>query len=84
MHALLYCSVASRTMKNSDILDILKISRDKNSQNLIMEILDYQKESREFFQILDGEKETIFKLLENIKDDDRNSSVDLVYDEEIQ
>ena len=49
-----------------------------------MGILAYQKESREFFQILEGEKETIFKLLENIKDDDRNSSVDLVYDEEIQ
>ena len=83
MHALSYCSVASRTMEDSDILDILKISRDKNSQNLITGILAYQKESREFFQILEGKK-TISKLLKNIKDDDRNSSVDLVYDEEIQ
>ncbi|HIJ51435.1 MAG TPA: hypothetical protein HPP54_10380 [Nitrospinae bacterium] len=36
-------------MEDSDILHILKISRDKNSQNLIMGILAYQKESREFF-----------------------------------
>ena len=64
MHTLFYCSVASRIMQDSDILDILKVSRDKNSQHLI--------------------KEAIFRLLENIENDDRNISVSLVYDKEIQ
>ena len=83
MHTLFYSSVASREMLDSDILDILKVSRDKNSHHLITGILVYQKKSREFFQILEGEKEAIFRLLENIRNDERNSSLHLVYDEEI-
>ncbi|MBC8282248.1 MAG: BLUF domain-containing protein [Nitrospinae bacterium] len=83
MHTLFYSSVASREMLDSDILDILKVSREKNSQHHITGILVYQKKSREFFQILEGEKEAIFRLLENIKNDERNLSLDLVYDEEI-
>jgi hypothetical protein len=83
MHTLFYSSVASREMQDSDILDILKVSRDKNSHHLITGILVYKKRTREFFQILEGEKEVIFRLLENIKNDERNSSLDLVFDEEI-
>ncbi|MFT4579748.1 MAG: hypothetical protein ACI9UO_002595 [Nitrospinales bacterium] len=84
MHTLFYCSVASRIMQDSDILDILKVSRENNPYNLITGILVYSKKSREFFQILEGEKEAIFRLLENIENDERNLSVDLVYDEEIK
>jgi hypothetical protein len=84
MHTLFYCSVASRMMQDSDILDILKVSRDKNPQHRITGILVYCKKSREFFQILEGEKEAIFRLLKNIENDERNLSVDLVYDVEIQ
>ena len=83
MHILFYSSVASREMLDSDILDILEVSRDRNSHHLVTGILVYQKKSREFFQILEGEKEVIFRLLENIKNDARNSSLDLIYDEEI-
>jgi hypothetical protein len=83
MHTLFYSSVASRKMLDSDILDILEVSRDKNSHHLVTGILVYQKRSREFFQILEGEKEVIFRLLENIENDERNSSLDLIYDEEI-
>jgi hypothetical protein len=84
MHTLFYCNVASRITQDSDILDILKVSRDKNSQHLITGILVYRKKSREIFQILEGEKEAIFRLLKNIENDDKNTSVSLVYDEEMQ
>ncbi len=84
MHTLFYSSVASRIMRDSDILDILKVSRDKNAHHFITGILVYQKKSREFFQVLEGEKEEIFRLLKNINNDERNSSLDLIYDEEIQ
>ncbi len=83
MHTLFYCSVATREMLDSDILDILKVSIKNNEQNNITGILAYQKETREFFQILEGEKEVIFKLLDTITKDDRNISVDLVYDSDI-
>ena len=59
MHTLFYCRVASRIMQDSDILDNLKVSRDKNSQHLITGILVYRKKSREVFQILEGEDEKI-------------------------
>ena len=59
MHKLFYCSLASRIMQDSDIIDILKISRDKNSQHLITGILVYRKKSRESFQILEGEDKEI-------------------------
>ena len=83
MHTLFYSSVASREMQDSDILDILKTSRKNNEENSITGILVYIKKSREFFQILEGEKEAIFKLLETIRDDERNTSLKLVYDGEI-
>ena len=57
MHILFYCSVASRIMQDSDILDILKVSRDKNLQRLITGIMVYRKKVEIFFQILEGERE---------------------------
>ena len=84
MHTLFYCSVATREMRDSDILDILKVSKEKKDQHQITGILAYKKQSHEFFQILEGRKKDIFQLLENIRDDDRNTSLDLVYDIEIE
>ena len=57
MHILFYCSVASRIMQDSDILHILKVSRDKNLQRLITGIMVYRKKVEIFFQILEGERE---------------------------
>ncbi len=84
MHTLFYCSVATREMQDNDILDILKVSREKNALHQITGILVYRRLGWEFFQILEGEKEEIFQLLDNISGDDRNTSVDLVYDMEIK
>jgi hypothetical protein len=84
MHTLFYCSVASRIMQDSDILDILKGSRDKNSPTSYNGHNGLSQKSRDFFQILEEKKGAIFRLLENIENDDRNTSISLVYDEEIQ
>ena len=50
MHTLFYCSVASRIMQDSDILDILKVPRDKNPQLLITGIMVYRKKVEIFFR----------------------------------
>ena len=84
MHILFYCSVAIREMSEADILDILNVSRKNNSQKNITGILVYQKKTWEFMQILEGEKEVIFDLLETIKDDPRHTSLDLVFDQETE
>ena len=83
MHELFYCSMATREMQDADILDLLEVSREKNSRLEVTGLLVYQKRTREFMQILEGEKQVIFDLLETIKADERHRSLKLVYNGEI-
>ncbi len=83
MHELFYCSMATREMVEADILDLLKVSRDKNARLEVTGLLVYQKRTKEFLQVLEGEKEVIFDLLKTIKADDRHTSLHLIYDKEI-
>ena len=83
MHELLYCSIATREMLEADILDLLKVARDKNARLDVTGLLVYQKRTNEFLQILEGEKEVIFGLLETIKADDRHHSLHVIHDREI-
>jgi hypothetical protein len=84
MHILFYSSVATKEVPDADILDILNLSRGNNSKNNITGILIYQKKTREFMQILEGEKEAIFNLLDTIENDPRHTSIYLIFDEEIK
>ena len=84
MHELFYCSMATREMQDADILDILNVSREKNTRLEVTGLLVYQKRTKEFMQILEGEKQVIFDLLDTIKADDRHQSLYLVYDCEVQ
>ena len=80
MHELFYCSFAVRDMSEADILDILEVARSFNAENKITGILIYWIETRQFMQILEGDKESIFSLLEKIKKDKRHTGVNLIYD----
>lgn len=84
MHTLFYCSVATHKISEAGILDILKVSRKKNERDNVTGILVYQKNNREFFQILEGETQVIFALLKTIEFDKRNTSQHLVYNSEIK
>jgi hypothetical protein len=84
MHILFYCSVANQEMSDDAILDILKVAREHNSQKDITGILVFQKKTREFMQILEGKKEAVFDLLDKIQDDERHTSLELVYDKEVE
>jgi hypothetical protein len=83
MHELFYCSMATREMPDADILDILKVSREKNARLKVTGLLVYQKRTREFMQVLEGEKQVIFDLLETIKADKKHLSLQLIYEGEI-
>jgi hypothetical protein len=83
MHELFYCSFAVRDMSDADILDLLEVARSFNSENEITGILIYWIKTRQFMQILEGEKEAIFNLLEKIKKDKRHTGINLIYDGEI-
>ncbi len=83
MHELFYCSMATREMKDADILDILKVAREKNARLEITGLLVYQKRTAEFMQILEGEKQVIFDLFETIKIDERHKRLHLIHEKEI-
>ena len=83
MHELFYCSFAVREMSDADILDLLGVARSFNSENEITGILIYWIKTRQFMQILEGEKEVIFNLLEKIKRDKRHTGINLIYDGKI-
>ncbi len=70
-------------MSETDILDILEIARKFNSDNGITGILVYWAMTRQFMQILEGEKEAIFNLLDKIKQDSRHTGLNLIYDGEV-
>lgn len=83
MHELFYCSFAVREMSDANILDILKTSRKRNAEQDITGILVYMEKTRQFMQILEGEKNIIFDLYEDIKKDSRHKSLKLIYDGEV-
>ncbi len=60
MQTLIYLSSSSFPYSNDDIIDILKVSRDNNSQHHITGLLLYHDGS--ILQVLEGEKEVIEDL----------------------
>jgi len=67
-------------MSDEDILDILETSRKRNAEEGITGILIYWSRTRQFMQILEGDKKVIFDVYEDIKRDNRHKSLKLIYD----
>ena len=69
-YELIYHSVASKNNTPQDIINILKVSREFNASKSITGcLLAYNDE---FLQILEGEKEEVLSLYENILKDKRH------------
>ena len=83
MHQLIYCSMVTREMLEADILDLLKVARDKNACLEVNGLLVYQKWTNEFLRILEGQKKVIFYLLETTKADERHKRLHVIHDQEI-
>jgi hypothetical protein len=73
MYEIVYCSTASRDLSQKDIADILKTAHAFNNKNNITGCLLYH--SREFLQILEGDKDKIQDLYSIIYEDDRHSDI---------
>ena len=85
MHELFYVSDAQKGISKDDILDILEVSRRDNKKLNITGLLIYWKETNQFMQVLEGDKEDIFTLFnDKICKDSRHSSVRLIYSGEIE
>ena len=68
LHELIYFSKAVKGIDEAGVTDILVTARDRNAEKDITGLLVMNGD--EFIQILEGEKNEIFSLLEKIKKDD--------------
>lgn len=76
MYELVYSSIAKKEISEQEITDILYTARDFNSKNDITGCLVLH--NNEFIQVLEGDKDKIKKLFENIEKDSRHYNVFLV------
>jgi hypothetical protein len=67
---LIYVSEATRPLTQPELLELLEVSVENNFLQNITGILLYYKES--FFQVLEGDAETVGNLYEKICKDSRN------------
>jgi hypothetical protein len=78
---LVYCSVAIRPFDTKDIVDLLTISRKNNEKFGITGMLLYIDET--FFQVLEGNEESLHNLYKKIECDERHTKVVKLIEEPI-
>lgn len=79
--SLVYVSLASRKMTDSDLKQILQVSRSKNSEKLITGMLLYMDPY--FIQAMEGEFSDLEQTYELIKQDSRHEKISIVYKQPI-
>ena len=75
LHQLFYSSVATRDFSQGDLVELLDRARDFNDRHRVTGALLYFSETREFFQILEGEQTIVQDLMRRIVDDPRHRGV---------
>lgn len=79
MRCVVYISQESRRLRQTDILDILRISRINNSVRGFTGVLLYYDGT--FLQVLEGENEAVAGLLDVLRHDRRHKDVRVILDE---
>lgn len=73
MYHLIYVSQAARPIAVSDLIDILRTSRDNNARKQITGMLLYLNDK--FIQVLEGEEKAVQELFSRIRTDLRHNRV---------
>ncbi len=79
---LIYASAATAPFSKDQLLKLLEIARVRNEQRGVTGMLLYSEAS--FFQVLEGEEETVMALYDHIAKDTRHSTVVKIIKEEIE
>ena len=80
---IVYSSVAYNKQTDSSLEQILDTALEFNSKNDITGALVYIEGTREFIQVLEGNKEKIEDLMNKIRKDSRHTNVDILSNESI-
>ncbi len=81
LHTLVYISLATKPMTDTDLTDLLASCRSKNRKLEVTGLLLYRDGF--FMQALEGEENVLDTLFRTIKRDQRHSDVLLVYKEAV-
>lgn len=81
MNSLVYVSLETHPMTDSDLVDILAVAREKNIKLEITGLLLYR--GGFFMQLLEGPEDAVDTLYDRIRRDVRHSDVLLIYKETI-
>ncbi len=81
MYFLIYSSYAVPGFKEDELKSMLVQARERNKEHLVTGLLLYF--DRKFLQLIEGEKQTIKLLYNNIKNDVRHSSIVLLKEGDI-
>jgi len=73
MHYLIYSSMASPEIQESDLKDIIEVAEKNNRDDEITGMLIFHDGT--FIQMLEGAKEKVIASFEKIRDDHRHSAV---------
>ena len=82
MLSLIYVSTSIKLMKDDELLDILKVSRENNTSGDITGMLLYK--GGNFMQVLEGPDDAVNDIFEKIKKDPRHKDVSVISREQIQ
>lgn len=72
-YSLIYVSIANEAFREEELLDILRVSRDKNLRNGITGMLLYK--NRKFMQLLEGPEKAVCETYARIVRDPRHRDV---------
>ncbi len=81
-YELLHTALASKEFTNKELLKISNQLSIRNQKFNITGCLIYK--DREFFQILEGEKEVLMNLLDTVKDDTRHGNIHILWQGEVE
>ena len=81
MYEVFITTIAVKQFSSEEIKDIVQELSARNISHGITGVLIYN--NGEFYQILEGEKDTICNLMDSIKEDERHGSVHTIWEGEI-
>jgi len=78
---LAYVSTETRPLAEPDLIELLAVSRQRNSENGVTGLLLHREDS--FCQVLEGNRESVRSIFELISRDPRHNRIQVMFDEPI-
>lgn len=77
-----YVSTQTSKLTAEDLLDLLRVARARNRARHISGLLLHREDS--FFQVLEGDAESVRQVFESIRQDRRHHRVEVLFEGEIE